>query len=152
MMYLRFCLFIYLCFTISCSNKVVNSRLYNFECKSGGDIRITLRELLKNPKLFDNKFIEITGFYQSGFEKSFISLSKIDIVSEPQEKIKLFVPEPEMLVKKSSDKYTWDQSEINKMSGRKIRVVGRFEYYEESEIGDSIKGILKNVCLIEVFE
>jgi len=110
--------------------------------------KVSFGMLVKNPDKYHRKNIELTGSYLTGFEKS--ALYPGNYFNESQRAIWImFHPDLPLMNTKTGINLFDSYKEIEKISGRRIRVKGKFDMDSHGHLG-AYFGELYYVVSIEV--
>jgi hypothetical protein len=134
---------------ISCSNNISKSKIFLSECELSKVKKVNISALLRIPREYNNEYVEVTGYYEGGFEKSLLFESSF--TNEKSISISVFLPEPQTLYLKTNKNITWNNEFAKSMDGKKVKIIGNFDYGDNYTIFDNCVGKLSNICYIEIW-
>lgn len=135
---------------MSCSTKIQESKIFITECQSKEVQALSFSRVIESPAYFDSKYVEVSGFYESGFEKSQLYDSKKH--SKQSKSLLIILPEPNALFLKMDNQIRWNQNEADSMNRKKVKLIGRFTYYHNDEIMGNEIGSLSDICYIQIWD
>ena len=145
-LYLSF-LFIFLGY-INCNIKSTAKDEYSNNCEVQSFIVTSFNEVINNPKAYDSKFIEISGFYRGRFEQSALFYNKRSGKEATAIWIDFGVNDALKDVK-SGRSLLATQDELNKIINRKIIIRGYFDLKNTGHLNQYF-GAIKSICYLKI--
>jgi len=106
-----------------------------------------LSSITSSAQKFDSSYVEVTGFYYSGFEISSLSNSK----NSHYESSMLWVDFNFPLVDSLEKSKINNESFFEKLSGKKIKIRGKIDFKDQGHLSQYAASI-KNVCYLEIYK
>jgi len=135
----------------SCGNQHNSSIIYVNEKSIKKAQFIELSRILSNPENYESLIVDVIGEYNNGFEESGLYLSKIAFSNSEKNKALWisFNNEYYPLLSKSKVNLLDSYSEFEKISGKKVRVKGKFTLQSKGHLSKYV-GTIENVFYVEV--
>ena len=106
-----------------------------------------LISITSSAQKFDSNYVEVTGFYYSGFEKSALSNSKNSLYESSM----LWVDFNSSLVDSLEKNKINNENFFEKLSGKKIKIRGKIDFKDQGHLGQ-YAATIKNVCYLEIYK
>jgi ribosomal protein S16 len=132
--------------SISCSNSNKVTDVFQGNCLAPAT-KVTLSELKNNSVKFNGKYIDVIGYYKSGFETS--AIFKNSRSTNNENALWLRFANTHMRNIKTQKDFT-EPDENKKIDGKKIRVIGLFNNVNKGHL-DQYFGAVEQICYIEIF-
>lgn len=139
-----FIIFLLILLLNCCGSHKTISKIYTIESCSDKFQIVSFESILDSVSTYDGHFVEISGYYRSGFEESAI----YDFKTERKFELAIwtdFAPSLEEMVVKDSD------HEFAKMNGKKIKVRGKVQAAKGGHL-NQYGATLEFICYLEVFD
>ena len=121
------------------------TRIYSTNDCTENYQRVNFNLIMNSAEKYDSSFVEITGFYYLGFEASVISNSK----TGQNEKSMIWVDFRSSLID-SLEKNSNDEHVFEKISGKKIKIIGRVDSKAHGHL-DQYAATIEQICYLEVY-